>query len=625
MAQRPGRVTLGYLCVLAVSFAAAMTAGWTPLARGIDGSAYDWMFQLQPPQPWEPGSIILAIDEATLTQTGGTRHLRRELAKGMKRLISVRPKAVAIDVILTDEADPAEDTALETAFRGTPNLVLPSDLIPSPSRWEDPLPRFRKYAAAVGHVHADPDPICRTLVLYKVAGHDRRWALSLEAFRLSVLGPESALIVESPKALQIGSTTIPVSRADAALQIRYLQPLPGGASRIPAVSLTQLNQDASLAERFRGKAVFVGETALSQARDRLMTPYQQTMTGVEIHAQAYETMAHGQFFQPASNLTVAGFCLAITIAAGFVFFYFTGWPAYLLGAVLLAVAHAAPHIAFSRNVIFPYLAPVLAAWLSVVGAAAWMYFVVRRQLYQSESDKARYQQAIHFVTHEMRSPLTAIQGSSEMMGRYNLNDEKRKQMAQMINSESKRLARMIQTFLDIERLTDGQSEIRAEPFELQQVIEACLQRAQPLAERKQIELRVEELDTFPLVGDRELMEYAVYNLLTNAIKYSPPETIVTIRALGHGQTLRLSIVDNGIGMDDKELRNIFKKFYRTKKAETSGEVGTGIGLSIVEQIVQHHGGRMEVTSTPGKGSCFTMVLPRGTVTQPAPVPKLVSN
>ena len=68
-------------------------------------------------------------------------------------------------------------------------------------------------------------------------------------------------------------------------------------------------------------------------------------------------------------------------------------------------------------------------------------------------------------------------------------------------------------------------------------------------------------------------------------------------------------------MDAKELKNIFKKFYRTKRAEASGEVGTGIGLSIVEQIVTHHGGRMEVTSEPGKGSCFTMIV-TAAVTRP---------
>ena len=177
---------------------------------------------------------------------------------------------------------------------------------------------------------------------------------------------------------------------------------------------------------------------------------------------------------------------------------------------------------------------------------------------------------------------------------------------------------MIQTFLDIERLTDGHTEIRSEVFEAVDVLRPCLERARPLAERKQIELRVEDLEPLTLTGDRELMEYAIYNLLTNAVKYSPVETIVTVSVDREHNYLRMSVRDQGIGMDEKELRNIFRKFYRTKKAEASGEAGTGIGLSIVEQIVHHHGGRMEVTSTPGKGSCFTMVIPA------APVSKLVS-
>ena len=208
----------------------------------------------------------------------------------------------------------------------------------------------------------------------------------------------------------------------------------------------------------------------------------------------------------------------------------------------------------------------------------------------------------------MRTPLTAIQGSSELMGRYNLSEEKRKQIAEMINQESKRLARMIQTFLDVERLSDGQMELKGEAFEVREIVEACVSRARPLAERKNIRIVTEPLDG-TLEGDRELMEYAIYNLLTNAVKYSPPDTQITVacRWIAAGQ-LRLSVQDQGIGMDAKELRQIFQKFYRTKRAEASGEAGTGIGLSIVEQIVQHHGGKMEVTSQPGQGSCFTVVF-----------------
>ena len=87
-----------------------------------------------------------------------------------------------------------------------------------------------------------------------------------------------------------------------------------------------------------------------------------------------------------------------------------------------------------------------------------------------------------------------------------------------------------------------------------------------------------------------------------------PGTHVQVTSGLRGAELRLAVRDQGMGMDAKEVKQIFNKFYRTKRAEASGEVGTGIGLSIVDQIVTHHGGRIEVTSTPGEGSCFTMIL-----------------
>lgn len=581
-----------------------MIAGWSSLADGMEGSAYDWMFRLQSPAPVNASSLVLAVDERTLSETGGMRNLRATLTDTLRRLHKDEPLVVAIDAVLADAIDTNTDAALERALADTHNLILGSDIIPGADRWEDPLPAFLQHAKAVGHVHAAPDPVSRKLPLELIAGRDRRWAMALEAYRLRSGGVS---IEESPGGLIVGDLIIPNRRETSrAMYIRY-------AAGIPQVSMT-----AKSFPQARGKVVFLGVTAQTAARDRLMTPLGGMMSGVEIHAQAYETLAHGKFLTTASLTAVAIVCLALTIAAGTIFAFLSGSTAYLLAFVLLVIAHLTPHIAFANGSIFPYLAPVWAAWLSVFTAAAWQYFVVRRQLQKSESDKARYQQAIHFVTHEMRSPLTAIQGSSELMGRYNLNDAKRKQMADMINAESKRLARMIQTFLDIERLTDGQMELRSEVFDAAGVIEPCLDRARPLADRKQIEFRVEELEPATLNGDRELLEYAVYNLLTNAVKYSPAETIVTVSAHRDQNQLRLSVRDQGIGMDEKELRSIFQKFYRTKKAEASGEAGTGIGLSIVEQIVHHHGGRIEVTSTPGKGSCFTMIIPA------APASKLVS-
>jgi two-component system phosphate regulon sensor histidine kinase PhoR len=138
----------------------------------------------------------------------------------------------------------------------------------------------------------------------------------------------------------------------------------------------------------------------------------------------------------------------------------------------------------------------------------------------------------------------------------------------------------------------------------------CVERVQLVAARKNIQVTSSEIaPELTITGDRELMEYACYNLLTNAVKYSPQNTEVTVSAAKNEAQIRISVQDQGIGMDQKEVKQIFQKFYRTKKAEESGEVGSGIGLSIVQQIVEQHGGRIDVVSQPGKGSCFTLIVP----------------
>jgi len=612
MGPAPRYVT-GYLVVLAIAFTLALAGGW--LGGQIDNYAYDWMFRRRPPPARAAAAALLIVDEATLGRMGGIRHLREILAEGLERVVRVSPRAVAVDVTLADEGDPEEDSRLEAALARTPRLVLACELVEDGRRWEDPLPRFRRHAAALGHVHADPDPldnVTRRIPLAKASARDRRWALALEAFRLA---RQADGILESPDELEIAGRTIPTGHdPQRPLRVRYLPPGPWGISAIPRVSVAELLTRPERAAEFRDRAVFVGVTAPSAARDRLMTPfsYGRTMQGVEVHANVYETLERGEFLRDAPLLWPLGFSLVLVAAAGLAFWLRSGWQAYLLAALVLVTAHLAPYWLFARNVVFPYFGPALAAWLSTVGAGAYQFLIVRRRWRKAEADKTRYQQAMHFVTHEMRTPLTAIQGSSELMARYNLSEDKRRQIAELINTESKRLGRMIETFLSVERLSAGQIELRREPFEADEVVSACVARARPLAERKRIRLRAEPVSDGTLAGDRELMEYAIYNLLTNAIKYSPAETEVSVTGHRRGERVQIAVRDQGIGMDRQELRKIFQKFYRTRRAEASGEAGAGIGLCIVQEIVGLHGGSIQVESEPGKGSCFTVVLPART-------------
>ncbi len=595
------RLKPGYAAIAAAAAMVGIVVGWTSFGQRIDDYAYDFLFVRNAPDAANSDAVLLAIDDATFAAHGGVRQLRSILADALEKLAPAHPSVVAVDVILHDAADPREDARLARAFSRIPNLVLATDL--DAAGWEDPLPVFTASAAAIGHVQSDDvshDGVTRQIPLEKIHGRTRRWALALEAYRLARGMP----LIESPEDVHVGSRVIP-ARFDASRPVRVgytWQPA-------PTLSVDELIKHPAAAARLAGKTVFLGVTSLSSTRDRVYTPLGGPIPGLAVHAYVYDTIAAGAFLRDSSDLAALLACLLIAAAAGLLFALVSGWPAYVSGALLVAAAHVMPFVLFRQGTVFPYLAPVTTAWLAVVGAATYRYFAVERQLRRSETERTRYRQAIHFVTHEMRSPLTAIQGSSELMSRYNLTDDKRKQIATMIHAESKRLARMIQTFLDVERLSEGQMDFKREPFTLTDVVANCTERVRPLAERKQIAIETDGNVAGVLLGDRELFEYAVYNLLTNAIKYSPTATTTTVTCSFETGMLRLSVRDQGIGMDASETGKVFQRFYRTRRAEASGETGTGIGLSIVQQIVELHGGRIQVSSTPGEGSCFTVIVP----------------
>ena len=421
---------------------AGLAIGWTSFGQQFDKYAYDFLFRLEPPAPWQPTSIILAIDEPTIEKYGYPEGLRAALADGLDRIQPARPAAVAVDITLSGPGkDKAEDAKLEDAFSRTRNLVLSCDLLPD-GRWDDPSPLFKKYAVAVGQTHAaldTYDAVSRNLMLEKIAGNDRRWALSLAAYSAAT-GND---IVESPDDLTIGSVRIPSAirdenhqRASRALpdqrmiRIRYAPPSMG---RIPQVSIAALDRDPSLASRFAGKVVFAGVTDQTAVQDRWMTPYSSSifMPGVEIHANAYETIARRMVLVDAAPLLVLPCTLALAIGAGLAYAFTAGWLANVLALIVLLTGQLIPAVAFAHSTVWPWVPGTVAVILATASAAAWRHLLVRRELVQAEHEKTRYQQAMQFVTHEMRTPLTAIQGSSELISRYgSMPESKRKQMAE---------------------------------------------------------------------------------------------------------------------------------------------------------------------------------------------------
>jgi signal transduction histidine kinase len=179
-----------------------------------------------------------------------------------------------------------------------------------------------------------------------------------------------------------------------------------------------------------------------------------------------------------------------------------------------------------------------------------------------------------------------------------------------INDEAKRLARMIDEYLDLTRLESGVHRPRFSPLRIEQVVERSLLMLDPLARQRNIRLDREFAQDLPAtLGDVDLIGRAVTNLVSNAIKFSPRDAIVTVRTAADERFLRVEVIDRGGGIAAEYLPRIFEKFYRVPRVSDVDIPGTGLGLSLVEEVADLHGGRVMVESKPGAGSIFTLLLP----------------
>jgi len=214
------------------------------------------------------------------------------------------------------------------------------------------------------------------------------------------------------------------------------------------------------------------------------------------------------------------------------------------------------------------------------------------------------------VTHELRTPLTAIQGMSELLAKFNVNADRQRQMHCAINDEAKRLARMIDDYLNITTLESGARPLRLVPVRITSLVERVVLLLDPLAVEREIRIVSRLAPNLPaLLSDVDLISQALTNLIANAIKYSPAKSTILVEARTTGEAVLIEVADNGYGIPANALPHIFEKFYRVPRVEDDSVPGTGLGLPIVREIVELHGGRVKVESEQGIGSTFSIYLP----------------
>ena len=227
-----------------------------------------------------------------------------------------------------------------------------------------------------------------------------------------------------------------------------------------------------------------------------------------------------------------------------------------------------------------------------------------QRLRESEQLKS---ELVSIVSHEVRTPLASVLGFTSLLLQRELDPETRRHYLGIIDAQGRRLAALLDDFLDVQRIEEGRLDLSSDVVDVATVLQEQTQLFTAQSDKHRLELRLARRP-LPVHGDADRLAQVVGNLLSNAIKYSPDGGVVEVIGDRADGTVRVSVRDEGLGIPEDQQERIFTKFFRGDAAE-SGITGTGLGLAFARAVVEAHGGRIRFTSAAGQGSTFWVELP----------------
>ena len=217
-------------------------------------------------------------------------------------------------------------------------------------------------------------------------------------------------------------------------------------------------------------------------------------------------------------------------------------------------------------------------------------------------------QFLGMAAHDLRNPISAIRGMSELVTRLDVDEQKKRELIGNIVDVSGQMLDLLNDLLDVSAIEDGSFELQRAPHDLADLMKSRVDLVAFAADAENIEiiLHLEEIE--PVLVDRPRIGQAIDNLLTNAVKFSPPGSIIEASVRHGGAMVELVVTDHGQGIPAGELDKVFVPFEKLSAKPTAGEKSTGLGLAIAQQVVEAHDGTIKVASEFGAGASFTIAL-----------------
>ena len=318
-----------------------------------------------------------------------------------------------------------------------------------------------------------------------------------------------------------------------------------------------------------------------------------------------------------------------------------GWMNWILALLVGALTvNMVLYLPPGRGILFVFaevLVLMAAGWALLFGTRIWLdlahplvvacvgYYLVipyrlvdeyrKRWHYQEKSElMAQLEQLksnfLSLISHDLKTPIARIQGNAELVlnEAAKLTDNQKKCVSAIVQTTDD-LSRYVETVLDLTRIESSQLPIQKTSKDINATITEVLEEKRFLATDKNITINTQLEPLFSFKFDVKLMRRVLSNLVENAIKYSPPNTTITLQSREEGTWIRVSIIDEGFGIAPEEQEKVFAKFYRCQNTASRDVKGTGLGLYLVKYFVELHQGMVELDSELGKGSRFTVSLP----------------
>jgi len=271
--------------------------------------------------------------------------------------------------------------------------------------------------------------------------------------------------------------------------------------------------------------------------------------------------------------------------------------------ILLYFPHRYKYIISEMNF---WIISSIALFLALIGLAVSLFYFYRQKfLAEIQTD------FVNNFTHEFKTPLAVMKIAADVLAQENIahQPDRLSRYSAIIKNQTEHLQSQVERLLKASAIENKKLPIEKEVIDANELIEQALNKVQPLVEQKKarVELKVNENKT-TIQADEAHLELAVVNLLENALKYSPDPYIVVETGKSDSDFF-ISIKDNGIGIEKKYLKNIFKKFYRVPTGNIHNVKGFGMGLNFVKRIIDAHDGKIKVNSLPGIGTEFKLFIP----------------